>query len=192
MTCEAVLAAVLLTTPPLPLDEYGRLPDPRLLVWTQVLVTDLVTLAIDAEVVDHREASTFFRDVRPYPGSECVLTSLQTRFQAMRDAPQIEEASRLPLTPLILDRMTLNRAFRDELVRQFSVDLIHSEEIRQAICETDRMFSVLDAARDASLSHYHVPVRRQALRRLRDLIGAPAFYSGQMPPHVPIRHLPMR
>jgi hypothetical protein len=29
-------------------------------------------------------------------------------------------------------------------------------------------------------------VRRQALKQLRTLIGAEAYYTGQLPPHVPL------
>jgi hypothetical protein len=32
--------------------------------------------------------------------------------------------------------------------------------------------------------------RRQALQELRDLVGARAFYSGQLPPHVPLWRIP--
>ena len=40
--------------------------------------------------------------------------------------------------------------------------------------------------RDARSEYYYVTVRRQALVLLRHLAGNHAFYSGQLPPHVPI------
>jgi hypothetical protein len=40
--------------------------------------------------------------------------------------------------------------------------------------------------RDARCDYYYVAYRRQALQQLREAIGPQAFYSGRMPPHVPL------
>jgi hypothetical protein len=54
-----------------------------------------------------------------------------------------------------------------------------------ALQETDRLYQVWDAVRDARCDYYYVTVRRQALKRLRELIGDEAYYSASFPPCVP-------
>jgi hypothetical protein len=52
--------------------------------------------------------------------------------------------------------------------------------------EADRLYQVWDTVRDARCDYYYVTVRRQALKRLRDMLGSDAYYSGVLPPHVPL------
>ena len=42
-----------------------------------------------------------------------------------------------------------------------------------------------DAVRDARCEFYYVTVRRQALKKLRDLVGEEAYLAGTLPPNVP-------
>ena len=44
--------------------------------------------------------------------------------------------------------------------------------------------------RDARCEHFYVTYRRQSLAQLRDLIGLEAFYTGRLPPHVPLWRIP--
>ena len=41
-------------------------------------------------------------------------------------------------------------------------------------------------ARHAACEYYYVTVRRQALKKLKEMIGDQAYYSGSLPPHVPV------
>jgi hypothetical protein len=40
--------------------------------------------------------------------------------------------------------------------------------------------------RDARCEYYYVTVRRQALKRLKDMLGEDDYYAAKLPPHVPI------
>jgi hypothetical protein len=51
--------------------------------------------------------------------------------------------------------------------------------------ETDDLYRVWDAIRDARCESFYITTRRMALKRLRDLIGPEAYYAGHLPPYVP-------
>jgi len=178
-TCEVLLAAVLLTSPKEP-----ATPVPSA-GWLEALRPSLLTLAMDAEVVDPREKGFVL-------GNDLAgdLAMLQGRYQEMVRAPLVGEGQRFPDRKLINEFLALNRAYRNQLTARLAIDLVYSEELRTAIAETDQLYQIWDTVRDARCEYYYVTVRRQALQLLRDLVGPEAFYSGQMPPHVPVWHFP--
>ena len=59
-------------------------------------------------------------------------------------------------------------------------------ELRTALQETDHLYYIWDTVRDARCEYYYVTVRRQALKRLRDLLGEEAYYTTKLPPFVPL------
>jgi len=179
LTCEILVAAVLLTSPKEPAlsaDHNG---------WLEALRPALLTLAMDAEVLDPREKGFVL-------GHDVAgdLAMLQGRFQELARAPQVGEGQRFPDRKVINESLALNRAYRNQLSARLAIDLVYSEELRAAIADTDQLYQIWDTVRDARCEYYYVTVRRQALQLLRDLIGAEAFNSGQMPPHVPVWHFP--
>src|SRR5438093_1541624 len=66
------------------------------------------------------------------------------------------------------------------------LELLNWWELRVALQETDHLYQVWDAVRDARCDYYYVTVRRLALKRLRDLVGEEAYYSSNLPPCVPL------
>ena len=54
------------------------------------------------------------------------------------------------------------------------------------LLEADRLYQIWDLVRDNRCDYYYVTVRRQALKKLKEMIGDQAYYSGQLPPHVPV------
>ena len=178
-TCEIILAAALLTAPkdlPVPPSQSG---------WVEVMRPSLLTLAIDAEILDPRERA--FLLSQDLLGD---LAMLQGRNEDLARAPMLGECQRFPERKLINDFLALNRSYRNDLNARMSIDVVHLEELRTAIVETDQLYQVWDTVRDARCDYYYVTVRRQAMQLLRDLIGSEAFYSGHMPPHVPVWHFP--
>ena len=178
-TCEIVLAAALLTAPkdlPVPPNQAG---------WVEVMRPALLALAIDAEILDPREKA-FLLTQDPIGD----LTMLQSRNDELSRAPHLGDCQRFPERKMINDFLALNRSYRNDLNARLAIDLVHLEVLRTAIGETDQLYQVWDTVRDARCDYYYVTVRRQALQLLRDLIGAEAFYSGQMPPNVPVWHFP--
>ena len=44
--------------------------------------------------------------------------------------------------------------------------------------ECDCLYQIWDLVRESNCDYYYITVRRQALKKLRDTIGAPAYTSG--------------
>lgn len=178
---ECILAAVLLTSPKeLPLDAQGK-------VWASAMRPTMVAMALDMEILDPRENGFYFG-----PSHDCAndLLTLQGRYQELKEMPSLADAERFPERKLINELLTHNRAYRNELQRRLTVDLVHAEELRTALSETDQLYHVWDTVRDARCEYYYVTVRRQALNLLRELIGTEAFYTGKLPPYLPAWHFP--
>jgi hypothetical protein len=111
---------------------------------------------------------------------------LRRRYQDLLDAPPLADSLRFPDRPVVNDLLTFNRAYRQHLDTCLTIETVHWWELREAIQEVDRLYQVWDAVRDARCDYYYVAVRRQALKRLREMIGEEAYYSGCLPPYVPI------
>lgn len=184
MTAEAVIAVALLLSPA-PAEETAS--NPTLAAWGEALHPSLLALSIDAEILDPREKG--FVLAIDVAGD---LAMLRRRACDLASAPQLEEAERLPDRKYVQDLMATNRCFRNHLSARLEIDLIYADDLRDAVVETDQLYDVWDTVRDARCEYYYVTVRRQALQLLRELIGPEAYYSGQLPPHVPVRHLSSR
>ena len=173
-TAECLVAALLLTAPQEASQDIA---------WAQVLRPNILALAMDAEVLDAREKGFVM-------GQDLLgdLAMLQGRYAEFSRAPLLAEAERFPDRKLINEFLALNRAYRNQLTQRLAIDLIHAEEIRVAVQDTDQLYQIWDAVRDSRCDYYYVTVRRQSLSLLRDLIGDESFYSGRMPPQVPVWH----
>lgn len=176
MVCaELILAAALLTAP----TEGDYAPLDR-------LRPAVVQMALALELIDPREdrfqAATY--------GAADDVNVLRRRYAALRHAPPLVEVERFPTRAVINDLLSYNRAYRDELLARQAVDGAHAEELRIALDETEQLYRVWDTLRDARCGFYYVTVRREALQRFRELVGLRAFYSGELPPHLPYWHFP--
>jgi hypothetical protein len=178
-SCEIVLAALMLSAPkdlPVSADQAA---------FAHGMRPTLLALAIDGEILDPRER-TFLLTQDPAGD----LAMLRGRTEEFARTPLLGESQRFPERKQINDLLALNRAYRNDLNARLAIDLVHMEELRTAIVETDQLYHVWDTVRDARCDYYYVTVRRQSLQLLRDLIGAEAFYNGQLPPNVPVWHFP--
>jgi hypothetical protein len=179
--CEYLLAITLLTAP------EGAL------AWQQpppcydALRPNLQKLAIEWEIMDPRESRYVLARAEDF---QADLKLLRRRFRSLRGAPALSEGLRFPDRHMVNDLLAFNRTYRQYLTARQHVDLVHGDEVRTALCETDQLYQVWDAVRDARCNYYYVTVRRQALKQLRKLIGDEAFYRGTLPPHVPVWRFP--
>jgi hypothetical protein len=146
----------------------------------------LKILALEWELLDPRETD-YLKMPQDFASD---LKLLQGRFQELRGAPGAGEVARFPSRDQANDFLTYNRNFRDAINDRLDLDMIHADELRVILAETEQLFRVYDAVREARCDYYYVTYRRQALARLRDLVGPEAFYSGQLPPHVPLWRIP--
>jgi hypothetical protein len=178
---ECLLAITLLTAPPGSVDLTD--PPPNF----EALQPILQHLAVQWEILDAREIRYVLARAEDF---QADMKLLRRRYRNLSDAPRLHECERLPDRTIVNDMLTFNRAYRQFLVIRQPLDLIHGDELRTALNETDRLYQIWDAVRDARCNYYYVTVRRQALKQLREMVGVDAFYRGYLPPHVPVWRFP--
>ena len=173
---DMILAAILLTTAP-------GVPEPTPPTEQWPAIRDAVhKLAVDWEILDPRET----RYILARPDDYCAdLNLLRRRYQDLHDAPRIADSFRFPDRTSVNELVRFNRAFRKHLDQRHELETDRHEEFRQVMQETDRLYQVWDSVRDARCEFYYVTVRRQALKKLKDLVGEEAYTSGTLPPNVP-------
>lgn len=172
---ELLLATALLTAEP-------DLPDPGPEVFAAVS-GPLQALALEWEILDPRE--TKYVLVRP-DDFAADLNLLRRRFRDLSLAPPANDALRFPERSVVNELLAFNRAYRQHLDLRLPFESARWEQLREVVQETDHLYLVWDTIRDARCDYYYVTVRRQALQKLRDLLGPEAYYSGRMPPYVPL------
>jgi hypothetical protein len=172
-----LLAVTLLTTPP---DTPEPLPSPE--EWP-ALQAALVAVAIDWEVLDRRETRYVFARLEDF---EDNLNLVRRRYRDLRDAPLLSDCQRFPDHRTVNELLGFNRAYRRQLDARQPLDQDRGDLLRAALRETDELYQVWDSVRDARCEYYYVTVRRQALKRLRCLLGCDDYATGALPPFVPI------
>jgi hypothetical protein len=174
---DYVLAVALLTSPP-------DAPEPTLSPERfAVLRPTLQKLAVDWEILDPREVRYVLTRAEDFSTD---LKLLRRRQRELADAPASSDGLRFPERAVISDLLAFNRAYRQHVDGRQAVETVHWWELREAVQEADRLYYIWDTVRDARCEYYYVTVRRQALKRLQEMIGAEAYHAGQLPPHVPL------
>ena len=173
---DLILAAMLLTTPPgvaEPPPSEGQWPGVR----------DAVhTLAVKWEILDPRETRYVLTRPDDFSGD---LNMLRRRYVELQDAPPVAEAKRFPDRAAVNELVRFNRSYLKHLQQRQLLELDRAEALRAVMWETDRLYQVWDAVRDARCEFYYVTVRRHALKKLKDLIGSEAYQTASLPPTVP-------
>jgi hypothetical protein len=173
---DLVLAAALLTAPP-GIPEQAPPPDR----WP-ALQAALHQTAVDWEILDQRETRYVLARVEDY---QADLDLLRRRHAELADAPRVADCFRFPDRRLVNELVRFNRAYRKHLETRQVWESDRAEAIRAVVLETDRLYRVWDAVRDARCDFYYVTVRRQALKKLQELLGPDAYTAGELPPYVP-------
>jgi hypothetical protein len=173
---DLMLAAVLLTTPP-------GVPEPRPTADHWPALRDAVHhVAVEWEILDPRETTYLFAKVDEF---DADLTILRRRYQDLHDAPKLADSFRLPDRKQVCELVRFNRAYRKNLETRQQIELDRAEELQEVIRETDRLYQTWDAVRDARCEFLYIPARRQAMKKLKGMIGEEAYAAGDLPPNVP-------
>jgi hypothetical protein len=141
------------------------------------------TIAVRWEVMDRREVPYMLYRREDWKSDVALL---RRRFHNLLDAPPLHDCMRFPCRELTAELLAFNRAYREQLERCRCVDAANCRHYQEALCEAEKLHDIWDAIRDTRCEYYFIAVRRQALKKVRDLIGAEAFYNGIYPPHVPV------
>jgi len=179
-TLDYVLAIALLTSPAEGTDFLEEATTPE--VFSAIHAT-LQAVAIQWEILDPREIRYVLTRPEDFASD---LKLLRRRYQDLKDAPPLLDCQRFPDRSTISDLLAFNRAYRQYLDNRQSLEMVHTWEVRDALQEADHLYHVWDTARDARCDYYYVTVRRQALKRLREMVGVEAYYTSNLPPHVPV------
>jgi hypothetical protein len=143
----------------------------------------LRVLALEMEILDPRELRYILARPEDFLSD---LNLLRRRNHELATAPMVDDAVRFPERTTVNELLAFNRRYRQLIDVRKPLELVHGWELRVALQETDRLYQVWDKVRDARCPYYYVTVRRQALKRLRELVGEDSYYSGNLPPCVPL------
>jgi hypothetical protein len=135
------------------------------------------------EILDPREVRYILARPEDFVSD---LNLLRRRCHELATAPMVDDACRFPDRATVNELLAFNRRYRQLIDVRKPLELVHGRELRVALQETDHLYQVWDKVRDARCPYYYVTVRRQALKRLRDLVGEESYYSGNLPPCVPL------
>lgn len=174
-----LLAAMLLSSPnPVELQDPGSLRE-----YFQVIRWPMMALAIENEILDTRELLY----VLARPGDMFSdIQMLRQRYQELCDAPPLSDSYRFPNRLVVNEMLVFNRAYKKYLEERRPLEQVNPGLLRTVMLETDLLYQVWDAVRDARCEYYYVTVRRQALKRLRELVGEDDYFRGRLPPYVPL------
>ena len=174
---NTIVALALLTAPP----EGG--PDAKALEGYQWARPALQAVAVQLEILDPREVRYILARGEDFAAD---LNLLQRRYRELADAPPLGDSLRFPDRESVNEMLSFNRAYRQHIDIRQSVELAHWWEHQATLQETEQLYQIWDTVRDARCEYYYVTVRRQALKRLRELLGQDDYYTGQLPPYVPV------
>ncbi len=174
---DYLLAVALLTASP-------DAPDPAAGPDTYAaLRPTLQALSLQWEILDPREVRYVLTRPEDFASD---LKLLRRRYRDLANAPPLHDCVRFPDRNLVNDLLAFNRSYRQHLDARQAMELTHWWELREALQEADRLYQIWDTVRDARCDYYYVTVRRQALKRLKEMVGEEAYYSSNLPPHVPV------
>jgi hypothetical protein len=174
---EYLIALMALTAPPGAVEPLVCPPT------FHVLQQALHATALHLEILDPREVRYILSRPEDFHSD---LYLLRRRYEDLYDAPSLSDGLRFVEPEIANQLLAFNRSYRQHLCLRQPVELARSAELRSAMRESDELYHIWDTVRDARCDYYYVTVRRQALKKLRDLIGAEAYYFGRLPPPVPL------
>jgi hypothetical protein len=173
---DLFLAAVLLSAP-----AGAPEPTPPAERWEAVQAA-VHEVAVKWELLDPRETRYVLARAEDF---QADLDFLRQRRADLEDAPKLSDAVRLPDKRLTAESLGFNRAFRKNLDARLVWEADRASALAEVVRETDRLYRMWDAIREAGSDCHYVTYRRQALRKLRDAIGTEAYHAGELPPCVP-------
>jgi hypothetical protein len=158
-------------------------PDPATLEKLFPVVNrEIKRIALQWEILDPREK----RYVMVRDDEFLIdLRMLQRRLRELYDAPPLHEADRFPDRATVNELLIFNRSYRQYIDAMIPLYPL-KPELKAAKDETELLYQLWDAVRDARCDYYYVHIRRAALKKLRDQLGPKDYASATLPPHVPL------
>ncbi len=174
---DTMLALALLSAAPEAAPDAKALDAYR---WTRPV---LQALAVQIEILDTREVRYVLAHDEDFAAD---LALLQRRYRELGGAPALSDSLRFPDREAVNELLSFNRAYRQHIDNRQSVERANWWDHQATLQETEQLYQIWDTVRDARCEYYYVAVRRQALKKLRELLGDDDYYSGVLPPYVPL------
>jgi hypothetical protein len=174
---DYVLAVAVLSAPP----GAGEVP-PDAAEFASLRGT-LQAVALRRELLDPRELDQVLVRAEDFNAD---LRMLRRRHRDLSEAPPLADCLRFPDRRLAGELLEFNRAYHKHLTQRQAAGTGERAALEQALAETEQLYEIWDAVRDARSECYFVTARRQALLSLRAALGEHAYAAGTLPPHVPV------
>lgn len=139
--------------------------------------------AIEWEILDPRETRYVLAQAEDFQPD---LDLLRKRRIELADAPKIYDANRLPDRRLMNEFIQFNRAYRAHLETRMLWEADRADRIGEVLRETDRLYRLWDAMREAKCEFHYITYRRQALKKFKDSMSEESYLSGELPAYVPM------
>jgi len=150
----------------------------------------LIQTAYDMEILGANESVNWFRIAW---GDEWEMLSfyldldwLKDRMHKAKDLPKLSEAARLPPDYVYDDAIEFNRTYKANIEKRLELELYQQDKLREIIDETNWCWEIWRAMRDAGRCHYSPLAQREALAKVKRLIGDEAWEECVFPPNVPL------
>lgn len=138
----------------------------------------LKTYSLHTEIVGpHENWASDFR-------SELRYVRFYTRLLA--NAPPLAHCEWLPPSDVATEFCRFNEQYQCHLQTQQLICPHHADDTAVALREARQLYRVWDSVRRASSPNQAWAYRRRTLAQLRDMLGEPAYYRGELPPSVPV------
>lgn len=172
------IMALMLILSDKPLDSLGF--DEKLV--SRPLMRSCLQVGLDLQVLDKREERYMFSKVDEFRSD---LNITRRRFHDLANAPFVEESCVLPERSTVNELLVFNRAYKQHLENRLAF-YPHSNDLRDARDETEALYQIWDCVRDATCEYYYIHIRRQALKKLVDILGPDYYIEVRKLPHVPL------
>jgi hypothetical protein len=143
----------------------------------------LVYVALQWEILDPRETRYVLAHADDVVSD---LQMLQRRCAELKDAPRVADACRFPDRTICNELLSFNRSYRNHVEVRQPLEMGNAYALRTIQREVDYLYQIWDTVRDARCEYYYITVRRQALKRLKDMLGEDDYFAAKLPPHVPL------
>lgn len=169
-----LLAMALITSP----DEPSKEDVDALKPWLQA-----AAVALDLATLDERTA--YYNEDGEIP----MCTVYRQGYAACKSYPPSSDVERLPIKSYLEKSIAINKIYADDIALRLSLDP-RCEEALLAQDEAEQLLRWHEMALAARTNEYYTVLTvRENLHSLRVMMGDNAYYSGYVPPPVPLWRL---
>lgn len=143
----------------------------------------LQAVAIQTEILSSADTWMFFNNQGEFVSD---VVTIRSRYRDMVDAPPLSDRFRFPNADFCSSMKSMNRLYYTHIQGLQESYPEQFETINTILGETNDLWCAWDKVHDSYNDNYSVYYRRSRLKSLRKQIGWQNYFSGALPPPVPI------